>query len=221
LENVVDVFVLVESAGTFTGAPKPLYYQINADRFARWAGRIRYVQAALPPGDPWTREAAQREAIRQGLAGLVLSDDDVLVLSDVDEIWRATVPVETLPRPFTVLQMAMYVHHFGWQHPDPWDGPVVCRIGDLPPAEMGTFQTLRTVRLHPTPARVPDAGWHLSYFGGPAEVARKMAGFSHTEFADVDMTANEHEGLHVDGTPLIASQPTDLPTVMFHGWWPQ
>jgi hypothetical protein len=223
LESVADVFMVVEAGQTFQGAPKPLYYGLHADRFARWADRILYVTCdTLEGADPWEREANQREGMAAGLDLLNASPTDVMVVSDVDEIWRHSIHVARLPRPYAVLAQTMYVHHFGWRHPDPWDGPVVVRVADLPPESIGTFQAVRSARLHPRPLRVAAAGWHLSYFGGREAVAAKLAAFSHTEFSHVDMTSNEAQGLHVDGTPLIASTtPTDVPKFAstMSGWW--
>ena len=98
LEEVVDWFVLVEAESTFQGDPKPLAYAEHRDRFARWSDRIVHVVAELPDASAWIREAAQREAIIDGLRALPLAPDDTIVLSDVDEIWRPSVVV-TVTRP--------------------------------------------------------------------------------------------------------------------------
>lgn len=222
LEEVVDWFVLVESEQTFTGNPKPLHYDANRERFKAWSDRIVHVVAELPASpSPWVREAAQRECIIDGLRQLPLSFDDTVVLSDVDEIWRPSVVVSDLARPFTVLQQTMYVYDFGWRHPDSWLGPVVVHVEDLPPTKYGTFEIVRSARLHDRPSRVGNAGWHLTYFGGDEATRRKQASFSHTEFADVDMSACRRNGHHIDGTPLErVTDPTDLPKWVAEGWLP-
>lgn len=221
LEEVVDWFVLVEAESTFQGDPKPLAYADNRDRFARWSDRVVHVVAELPDGTAWTREAAQREAIIDGLRALSLAPDDTIVLSDVDEIWRPSVVVTDLPRPFTVLTQTMYVHHFGWRHPDVWHGPVVTCVDDLPPSEYGTFEIIRSCRLHERPPRVPNGGWHLSWFGGNDAAQRKQRSFSHIEHRDVDMAQRRVDGRHIDGTPLIrVTEPADLPKFVLGDWLP-
>lgn len=223
LDESVDYFVLVEAPETFTGKPKPLHYAENRERYARWADKILNLTATLPPGDPWTKEAAQREALSAAGAVLAWEPEDTIVLSDVDEIWHPGLAIDRLPEPYTVLALKMYVHHLGWQHPIPWDGPVVTKVRNLPPAEIGTFQTLRSVRLHPRPHRVHSAGWHLSWFGGSDAAERKQRAFSHTEYADVDMLAASVDGLHIDGTPLVRVEHTvDVPRFAHKipGWWP-
>jgi len=222
LGEVVDWFVLVESETTFTGDPKPLHYEANRERYAEWSDRIVHVVADLPSSpNPWVRERAQRESIIEGLRALPLSFDDTVVVSDVDEIWRPSIVVTDLPRPFTVIQQSMYVYDFGWRHPDPWFGPVVVHVEDLPPTEYGTFEIIRSCRLHERPPRVGNGGWHLSYFGGDEAMRRKQSSFSHTEFADVDLPGCRNDGLHVDGTQLErVTDLTDLPSWVAEGWLP-
>jgi hypothetical protein len=216
LGEVVDWFVLVEGDRTFQGDPKPSVYDTNRGRFAKWSDRIVHVIAELPDGDAWSRERAQREAIFDGLQALPLEADDTIVLSDVDEIWRPSIRVSDLPRPFAVLSQTMYVHNLGWRHPDRWDGPVVTHVEDLPP----TFDILRSCRLHERPPRVLDGGWHLSWFGGDDASRRKQFSFSHTEYRTVDMVARRENGLHIDGTVLERTTFEDVPRWIPAGWLP-
>lgn len=219
LQDVVDCFVLVEGDKTFQGELKPSVYRDNQDRFAQWVDRIVHVVVPLPDGDAWARENAQREGIASGLARLAAQPTDTVIVSDVDEIWRSTVDVTRLPKPFTVLTLTMYVHDLGWLHPDPWDGPVVVRVEDIP-AQPNRFEILRSCRLHPRPVRIPDAGWHLSYFGGDDAVRRKQWSFSHTEYRNVDMTRQRANGLHIDGTVLERADSGDVPQWIPAGWLP-
>lgn len=85
LDDVVDRHVLVEAPVTFQGDPKPLHYLENSGRFAPWKDKIIHVVADLGGcGDHWDREHASRAAVTQGLGDL--ADDDIFLLSDVDEI---------------------------------------------------------------------------------------------------------------------------------------
>lgn len=221
LEDAANWFVLVEAESTFQGDPKPLYYDENRDRFARWSDRIVHVVVELPEGDPWMREDVQREAIIDGLRQLPLSPDDTIVLSDVDEIWRMDVDVAYLPRPFTVLTLDWYIHDFGWKHPKTWDGPVVCHVEDLPPADIGTFKALRCLARHDRPPRAGNAGWHLTWFGGDEAQRRKLESFSHTEYRDVDMRPLRAAGIHIDGTQLErVTEWNDLPRFVRGDWLP-
>lgn len=97
LAGVVDKFVLVEATRTFTNQPKPLYYWENRARFAAFADRIIHVVVKDLPADPnpWVVERFQRNSIGRGLANC--RPDDWVLVSDLDEMPRATV-VERLSR---------------------------------------------------------------------------------------------------------------------------
>src|SRR5689334_8795561 len=59
---MVDLFVLLESPVTFSGKPKPLFYEANKARFAGFP--IHHVIAEERPGDRiWHREAHQRRTL--------------------------------------------------------------------------------------------------------------------------------------------------------------
>jgi beta-1,4-mannosyl-glycoprotein beta-1,4-N-acetylglucosaminyltransferase len=100
LYDVVDRFVLVEASSTFQGVPKPLIFEQNKARFARWIDKIKHVVCDFPDPMPrlssksrkkqgeraiaWDREYYQRNQILRGLADA--RPDDVIMVSDVDEI---------------------------------------------------------------------------------------------------------------------------------------
>lgn len=94
----VDKFVLVEATLTFAGNPKPLYYSENKDRFSQFADKIIHVvvddlkpNAVYIPGngyddDVWENEFYQRNCIDRGIKQLDLMDEDLIMISDLDEI---------------------------------------------------------------------------------------------------------------------------------------
>ncbi len=65
-------FIIAEADITFQGAPKPLHFMENQERFAPWLDRIIYLIATLPGTDetydPWMREYEQRNQLLQELA---------------------------------------------------------------------------------------------------------------------------------------------------------
>jgi len=103
LEHVVDRFVIVESLYTFTGKRR-CKLNFDIEKFARFRGKIIYVVNDIAPvfyqhafqsnsslvkageTDPWENESTARNQIMQGLAGA--QDDDIIIVSDVDEIPR-------------------------------------------------------------------------------------------------------------------------------------
>lgn len=93
LEDCVDMHVLVESSVSFTGIPKPLYYNDSKHLFSKYAPRIIHVvldRLAVDDvqtiEDVWRNEYFSRNRVMLGLERVGAVDDDVLLLCDVDEI---------------------------------------------------------------------------------------------------------------------------------------
>ncbi|MDA7948065.1 MAG: hypothetical protein MPJ78_11395 [Hyphomicrobiaceae bacterium] len=87
LAPLVDHFVIVESPRTFTGQPKPLFFEENRARFAEFDDKIIHVVDEQMPEvaeNTFVREAHQRSAIGQGLREA--NPDDLIIVSDADEI---------------------------------------------------------------------------------------------------------------------------------------
>lgn len=91
LYDVVDHFVIVESPISFTGKNKPLYFYENAHQFDRFKDKIIHIVVDHFPDltdneekNHWHRESYSRDVILNGLTGC--KDDDVIFISDLDEI---------------------------------------------------------------------------------------------------------------------------------------
>jgi hypothetical protein len=184
LDPVVDVHVIAEAPVTQSGAPKPLVFAENRERFAPWLDKIRHVVVEDMPtgGADWLREHHQREALSRGLDGL--EPDDLVLLSDVDEI----------PRPDVIERFAdgwcgggdcpnrlifpMHVYRLNWKWPDVNHSLCVCRVfrgRELPILETYGRWGVQNLRLREISTLWGEYGWHLSYMGGADEIARKIA----------------------------------------------
>ncbi len=178
LADVVDYFVLLEATLTHSGHPKPLRYQGQAARFAPFASKIIPTAVDISGiGGDHEREAAHRD---RGIHALASADpDDLVILSDADEIPRASVIADLRASSMahgTVLglESVMLRYFVNWVAPERWPHPNV--------------MTLATARQQPLTTRrytetriVPDGGWHFTSFGGPEAVRDKLASFMHQE----------------------------------------
>lgn len=179
LDDVVDYFVVVESSQTFTGKPKPFYFDDLPSWVDKWKDRIIRVKIDFPDGmeSSWEREHFQRNSIVNGLGGLTYSD--VVIISDADEVPRASILKDitkyTIPSRLDVKQ---YFWNYNWQSPDHCNQgsrPVVCGRMNL---EISTCQQLRSRDL----PVIPNAGWHFSFFGETERIQNKIESFAHIEY---------------------------------------
>jgi hypothetical protein len=116
LSPVVDRFVLAEATTTFSGAPKPLHFLENRKRFAAFADRITHIVVENVPQNvrsAWDRRRHQVDALMRGLGEA--KADDLVLLSDVDEILRAQavrVAAENPPGRFEVLCFELRMYNY-------------------------------------------------------------------------------------------------------------
>ena len=126
LNDVVDYFVLIESKYTFVGNEKELYYEKNKGLFSEYSDKIIHIihdhNATLenePRNDglpsAWNNEEEQRFYGTKGISKLVLADDDLIILSDLDEIVDKNtlkkIKEEGLEDPISCLEQDMYYYN--------------------------------------------------------------------------------------------------------------
>ena len=217
LADQVDYFVIVESPTTFTGKLKPLHLRDNWHRFAPFHHKIihRVVPDEIQSARIWDHEDAFRNAlfthVFPGLIGTPqqAQTDDVLVVSDMDEIPRpgTLVLLRLCAFPLRLtLRSEFYYYSFQWRHRGPqWAHPDATlyrgaqtllpndlRQGLLPSSSgsgstslTGGFLSFMSIPLaslkrYWTRATLYNAGWHCSScFSTLTELRAKMHGFSH------------------------------------------
>lgn len=219
LAPVVDRFIIVEADQTFRGQPKPLHFAENASRFAAFSDKIIHIVCRFPDeatlmredrhkadSAVWAREFRQRNEIARGLEQA--GPDDLVIVSDVDEIIRAAVlrqAVASRSGPeLTIFTMPLHKYYVNRRLISPeWrQGPRMVAFRDFRGAQL-----LRRTRLHgtkklksealrqviarawngwhcgcPLPIRrIRASGWHFSTIGGWEKLRLKYDSYSHDE----------------------------------------
>jgi beta-1,4-mannosyl-glycoprotein beta-1,4-N-acetylglucosaminyltransferase len=165
--------VVVESNYTFTGKWKELRYDKN-NKY-----NIEYFVANHLPnnGDAWENERAQRNYIKNALDILGATDNDIVIISDADEIVRSNVisnynPISGL----TGLKMDTYRYYYNClEGKQNWDMARIMSYSYLKSKEPDDVRNSGFERV------IHDAGWHFSYMGGYDRIIDKIESFSHTE----------------------------------------
>jgi beta-1,4-mannosyl-glycoprotein beta-1,4-N-acetylglucosaminyltransferase len=177
LGEVVDRFVLVESTKTFSNKPKELYFEKNRARFAKYLDKIVHIiveDNPEHPKDAWEYEFFQRNAIARGLTGC--DPDDIIIISDIDEIPRASV-VREFAGEFALLDLDFYYYRLNCKCAS--FGTQVSAI--LRFRHLTTPQEIRNTWYSParssTPI-IPNAGWHFSYLGDTDRIILKIESFA-------------------------------------------
>jgi beta-1,4-mannosyl-glycoprotein beta-1,4-N-acetylglucosaminyltransferase len=189
LVDVVDRFVIVEAAHTFRGKPRTTSLQTYYAHTMPWKFRKKVVPIFVTeplPIDPWRAEAYVRNQIERGLTQC--GYDDLVLISDVDEIPRASAIREAarllqLPYAPTYVQFNLSEHYykFDWLIEEQINQirPVMTKWSPLMhrPQEVRT-QAGVTIDLS---YALADAGWHFSCMLSPERLSRKLSSFAHSE----------------------------------------
>jgi len=111
----VDRFVIVEATKTFTGRPKPLHFNEAKDSFSAYADKILHIIIDFPDSvnSPWAREFYQRDCVIPALSE-ICSDDDLILVTDVDEILDRKM-IEEFDGPYATLKLKTYNYFFNFQ----------------------------------------------------------------------------------------------------------
>ena len=206
LDPYVDKFVIIESTKTFTGEPKPLYYNLNKFKYKQWSHKIVHKIVYDMPIDlkqeeidklvslpeirdiHWVREHHQRRQIGKVLETLQLDYQDVILVSDLDEIPDLRKPQEfeyLLKFGPVVFKQDWYIWNLNHLKNSEWRGSTAFYYSHYL-ANRDIFQKLRNIRWDFDSAifSVKKNGWHFSWFGNQEFIKQKMFSFAHTETAN-------------------------------------
>lgn len=198
--------VSIEGDRTFQGDPRPL-----APPFSSVEQYVVHLPEGkdsgyfdIGHGPNWNRERLQRNAVLDVIKDE--PDDTVVLICDADELidpTRLDDIVRRARRGPTHLILQNFYYGPQWQGPDFWF-PVAVTAGWLRSSRQTPFD-LRTAGL----ARVRNAGWHCSYWGGQAKIEEKLAAFSHTEVSEPErkrrILDGSRTGTGPNGEPLVLS----------------
>lgn len=196
LSPVVDKFVIVEATRTHKGDPKPFYYAENKARFAEWEDKIEHIIVGdMPTGEGIAairrREMFQRNCILRGLR--MAADDDIVLISDCDELPRLTTLPRDLPDGAVVTYLQkLYYYNFNTYAPDrPWPGTRACRVADARAMSPHIVRNSmgQPDAYYPRHMHMQNGGWHYSYFGGVDKIREKQTQFLHQELVNEKNTA--------------------------------
>lgn len=200
LNSIVDYFVLVESNQTHAGNPKELLYKNNKHMFEKFNHKIIHVVVDLPfvfpninynKEEQWINERHQRSCVDIGLSQIMASDNDIIVISDVDEIPDPITLLDLksgrikLPSSGASLLQQMYYYNLNTLHSDIWCRSNVILYGDY------VKTSANSLRDNSSLVKIPRGGWHLSYFGDKKFIRNKLMEFSHQEYNNDSYTAED------------------------------
>ena len=225
LNNAVDYFVIVESIYTHRGEKRDLKFDIK--KYSKFKDKIIYCIYDLEPKEidvvnnednesiksikyifnAGKRENGQRNYISSGLINA--KDDDVIMISDVDEIPNLiNINFNKMINKIYLFKQDMFYYKFNLQIPNfKWVGTKACKK-----KEFISPQWLRNVKDRKYPFYrvdtffsdtkytnikiIDDGGWHFSNIKTAEQIEYKLRSYLHHREFDLEpLTKNEIENI--------------------------
>jgi len=192
LKDVVDYFIIVESKHTFVGKEKPLIFYENKHLFEKFNEKIihiivtdfpyKYPNINISNSEQWINENFQREQIKRGIEKIHLQNEDIITITDVDEIpdpnTLLKIKNNEIQADFSSLNMDLYYYNLNSKL-GIWDKPKIISFEKY--KELSMSMSCNDIR-HRHCKSIDNGGWHLSYFGDSNFIKNKIENFSHQEY---------------------------------------
>ena len=194
LSEYVDFFVIVESTTDHQGNPKKLNF--DEKKFKKFSSKINYVVVddtndaikMSHVGGESLVEQHQRNSIMKGLKKS--KDEDLIILSDVDEIPDLKkIHQFNKRKKYAVFSQKMFNYKINLlnETENNWHGSKICLKKNLK-----SPQWLRNLKFKQYPfwridkpknlQIIENGGWHFAYLQSPENISKKIKSFAHGEF---------------------------------------
>ena len=200
LNEFVDHFIIVESTTDHQGNIKKLNF--DSKKFKRFSNKINYIvvddteDVIKKPhfGGESLVEQHQRNSIMRGLKNA--RDDDLIILSDVDEIPDLNkIDKFNKKNKYAVFSQRMFNYKINLlnETENNWHGSKICLKKNLK-----SPQWLRNLKFKKYPfwridkprnlQIIENGGWHFAYLQSPENISKKIKSFAHGEFNKSDFS---------------------------------
>tara|TARA_B100000700_G_scaffold326485_1_gene438138 strand:+ start:788 stop:1639 length:852 start_codon:yes stop_codon:yes gene_type:complete len=204
LNDIVDYFLIVEADHTHTGKKKEWNFpEVLNSRLKNYSNKIKYHQMKVDlekaeaekdprykslkgplanAGRSWKVESMQRNFIKDCYKKLTTSKDDIIIISDLDEIPSKEKISFIKSSDFKVIApvsfaQSLFYLNCNYLDLEQWIGSVAITGQLIEKYEPQTFRDYKN-RI----SRFSDAGWSFSSFGGTKKIIEKLEAFCHVEY---------------------------------------
>lgn len=212
LYEIVDYFIIVEATKTHSNNEKILYFEENKHLYKNYINKIIHIVVDdVPNAGPEIIEKFHRNCIDRGINKLSLVDEDIIIISDCDEIPDSNtlkiIKENGLPKKSFI---------YNWFSPWSWKFWYYNRdeiftleqdmyyynlnnfLGKWRYSKILTYKNYKNIKNPHYIRRLPDrnskffgikgqnliknGGWHFSYFGDIEFIKNKLKNFLHQEY---------------------------------------
>ena len=174
LREVVTDVLVVEGTRTHSGRPRAPQRARLIQRFLDFPSvRVTVCELPDPVPDRWFPERMQRNGMATALAAAGAQANDLVLMSDCDEIPD---PALVASGQYGTHWQRQALYYLNAMFPGAWPGTIA-----LPYAAL-TYLTPAGIRAQNGQFPRLDGGWHFSYQGGVERMRTKLRSFGHHEY---------------------------------------
>ena len=209
LDEYVDFFVVVESTVNHQGQTRKLHFDKN--KYKKFLNKIVYIEVDDTPDNikkPHTGgeslvEQYQRNSIMKGLNKS--QDNDLIILSDVDEIPDLNKLKVFDKNKYAVFSQKMFMYKLNLLNlnENNWHGSKICLKKNLK-----SPQWLRNLKFKKYPfwridkqknlQIIDNGGWHFAYLQDVKNISKKIKSFAHGEFNKAEIVSEKNIELKIN-----------------------
>jgi beta-1,4-mannosyl-glycoprotein beta-1,4-N-acetylglucosaminyltransferase len=206
LKDIVDFFIIVEAKQDQQGRSKNLNFKL--DRYKEFKDKIIYrvidrlelnKDIKLPKNwaEAHLRDQFQRNYILNVLNSINVKKDDIIIISDLDEIPDPDVLRGLNFDKFKIgiCEQKLFFYKFNLIKPNyKWYGSRICKFKNLKSpqyvrnlkAKKKIFNFINNIKI------IKNCGWHFTYLKTPELIIKKLESFAHSE-KNIDGIKNINE----------------------------
>lgn len=153
----------------------------------------------------WGREIYQRQSIIKALIDCV--DDDIIIISDVDEIPNPLElrSISCSDNDVIEFKQNMFCYNLNSLKERGWSGPKLNKWSLL---KENSIASIRENKL--TNKFLENGGWHLSFMGGENRIKDKIEAYSHQEFNNDYIKSNISNNISCSNDPFFRGRLSNV-----------
>ncbi len=190
--DYVDKFVICEANKTHQGRDKPFFLEENWDRYKKFHDKIIHIKVTDMPTHPnaWVLENYQRNCLSRALGDA--QDNDIIVISDCDEVMRAEtfeLMREDDQHLLWICRAPLFYFKINYIMVKPksyWvNAMAVVKKNFTTPQEIRNLTHWASAQVedfaNDQVMTIQHAGWHFTYLGNTDHAKNKLLNFAHQE----------------------------------------
>lgn len=134
----------------------------------------------VPKGElHWLKEFYQKETIRFAIENAGAENDDLIFVTDLDEIWNPELDYTQIENDkiYKLRQLA-YSGYMNIRSSEDWAGTLLTRYTNIDGACLNHLRTPSKTKYE----YIDNGGWHFTFMGGEKQVKMKLEAYGHQEY---------------------------------------